>query len=72
MLFVAHDIGEAVFLASRVLVMSARPGRTEAEVPVPLPCPRRWLVKTAPDFGALKARLMGEIREEVRRAATAG
>jgi ABC-type nitrate/sulfonate/bicarbonate transport system ATPase subunit len=70
-LFVTHDIDEAVFLANRVLVMSARPGRIKAEVPVPLPYPREWTVKTTPEFGTLKARLMAEIREEVRRAASA-
>ncbi len=70
-LFVTHDIDEAVFLANRVLVMSARPGRIKAEVPVPLPYPREWTVKTTPEFGALKAQLMAEIREEVRKAAVA-
>ena len=69
-LFVTHDIDEAIFLANRVLVMSARPGRIKAEVAVPLPYPREWTVKTTPEFASLKARLMGEIREEVRRAAT--
>ncbi len=67
-LFVTHDIDEAIFLANRVLVMSARPGRIKAEVTVPLPYPRDWQMKTSPEFGALKARLMGEIREEVRKA----
>ncbi|CAH0312287.1 ABC transporter ATP-binding protein [Roseomonas sp. CECT 9278] len=70
-LFVTHDIDEAIFLANRVVVMSARPGRIKAEVPVALPHPRDWTMKTTPGFAALKARLMGEIREEVRKAAAA-
>ena len=70
-LFVTHDIDEAIFLANRVVVMSARPGRIKADVAVPLPYPRDWTMKTTPDFAALKARLMGEIREEVRKAAMA-
>jgi ABC-type nitrate/sulfonate/bicarbonate transport system ATPase subunit len=70
-LFVTHDIDEAIFLANRVLVMSARPGRVKSELPVPLPYPRDWRVKTSPVFAELKARLMAEIREEVRKAALA-
>ena len=68
-LFVTHDIEEAVFLASRVVVMSARPGRIKAEVVVDLPHPRHYTLKTSPEFSALKARLTEEIRGEAVRAA---
>ena len=63
-LFVTHDIEEAIFMASRVVVMSARPGRIKADVPVPIPHPRHYTVKTTPAFSALKARLTEEIRAE--------
>jgi ABC-type nitrate/sulfonate/bicarbonate transport system ATPase subunit len=63
-LFVTHDIEEAIFMASRVVVMSARPGRIKADIPVDLPHPRHYTMKTSPDFVALKARLTEEIRAE--------
>ena len=63
-LFVTHDIEEAIFMASRVVVMSARPGRIKADVAVPLPHPRSYTIKTSPEFSALKARLTEEIRVE--------
>ena len=65
-LFVTHDIDEAVFLGSRVVVMSARPGRIKLDRPVPLPHPRHYGVKTTPEFAALKAELTEQVREEVR------
>jgi NitT/TauT family transport system ATP-binding protein len=68
-LFVTHDIEEAIFLASRVIVMTARPGRIKAEVAVDLAHPRHYTVKTSPEFSALKARLTEEIRSEAMRAA---
>lgn len=68
-LFVTHDIDEAIFMANRVVVMSARPGRIKCDLPVPLEHPRHYAVKTTPAFTALKARLTEEIRVEVQRAA---
>ena len=70
-LFVTHDIEEAIFLASRVVVMTARPGRIKADVRIDLPHPRRYTIKTSPEFSALKARLTEEIRAEVVLADTA-
>jgi ABC-type nitrate/sulfonate/bicarbonate transport system ATPase subunit len=68
-LFVTHDIEEAIFVGSRCLVMSARPGRVKADIPIPLPHPRHYTMKTSPDFSALKARLTEEIRAEAVLAA---
>ena len=64
-LFVTHDIDEAVFMGSRVVVMSARPGRIVLDEAVPLPHPRHYAVKTTPAFMALKARLTEAVRTEV-------
>lgn len=68
-MFVTHDIEEAIFIASRVIVMSARPGRIKADLAVDLPYPRHYTLKTAPEFSALKARLTEEIRAEAVLAA---
>ena len=68
-LLVTHDIEEALFMASRVLVMTARPGRIKSEIIVPFPYPRPYTLKTAPEFAALKARLTEDLREETRIAA---
>jgi ABC-type nitrate/sulfonate/bicarbonate transport system ATPase subunit len=67
-MFITHDIDEAIFMASRVVVMSARPGRIKAELPVDFPHPRSYTVKTSPEFMALKARLTEEIRAEAMAA----
>ncbi len=68
-LFVTHDIEEAIFMASRVVVMSARPGRIKADVAVGIPHPRRYTVKTTPEFSALKAQLTEQIRVEAIKVA---
>jgi ABC-type nitrate/sulfonate/bicarbonate transport system ATPase subunit len=70
-LFVTHDIDEAVFMGSRVTVMSARPGRIKLDRRVDLPHPRHYSVKTSREFTALKAELTEQVRVEVRAAAMA-
>ena len=67
-LFVTHDIEEAIFMANRVLVMSARPGRIKAEVPVPLAHPRHYTIKTSRQFSELKAELTEQIRVEAMKS----
>jgi ABC-type nitrate/sulfonate/bicarbonate transport system ATPase subunit len=70
-LFVTHDIDEAVFMGSRVVVMSARPGRIKLDRRVDLPHPRHYSVKTTPAFSELKAELTEQVRVEVRAAQAA-
>ena len=70
-IFVTHDIEEAIFMASRVIVMTARPGRIKADITVDLPHPRHYTIKTSPEFSELKARLTEEIRAEAVLAAEA-
>jgi len=66
---VTHSLDEAIRLSDRVLVMSASPGRIKTEVPVPFGRPRDYqVIRQDPAYGALSARLWGELREEVLRA----
>jgi NitT/TauT family transport system ATP-binding protein len=68
-LFVTHDVDEALFLADRVLVMSARPGTIREELRIPFARPRDIESLTAdPAFGELKRRVLHIVREEARRA----
>lgn len=53
-LFVTHDIGEAVYLADRVVVMGAGPGRIVADIPIPLPRPRGPNTRLTDEFGELE------------------
>jgi len=66
-LFVTHDIDEALFLGDRVFVMTARPGRFREEVRLELPRPRTLEVTMSPAFVDAKRRVLGIIREEAGR-----
>ena len=64
-LFITHDIGEAIFVADRVVVMGRRPGRVKLEVHVDTPKPRTPAFLATPEFIDLQARLLQALREEV-------
>ena len=68
-LFVTHDIEEAVLLADRVCVMTARPGRIKKSIEVRMPRPRSIESTTSPEFNALRREVLDLIRAESLRAA---
>ena len=62
-LFITHSVSEAVYLSTRVLVMSGRPGRIVAEIPVPFGYPRPPELRYAPEFTALTGRVSQALGE---------
>jgi NitT/TauT family transport system ATP-binding protein len=68
--FVTHSLGEAVFLADRVAVFSARPGMIKEIISVDEPHPRKPSFMTAPKFHALRDRLYGLLHDEIRKSIT--
>ena len=71
-LFITHDIEEALLIADSVSVMTARPGRIKKRMVVNLPRPRSVEVTTSPVFNELKRAVLALIREESLRAASEG
>ncbi len=67
-LFVTHDVEEAILLADRVYVMTARPGTVRAELTIALPRPRRYDDVTSPAFLEHKKTLLEALRQESSRA----
>jgi len=67
-LFITHDVDEAIFLGDRVLVMTARPGRVKLEQRVTLPRPRRADIVTSPEFIQMKRTLLDAIEEEAMKS----
>jgi ABC-type nitrate/sulfonate/bicarbonate transport system ATPase subunit len=63
-LFITHDIEEAIFLGDKVVVMTARPGTVKCQERIDLPRPREASVTTTPEFVAIKRRLLAVVEEE--------
>jgi NitT/TauT family transport system ATP-binding protein len=64
--FVTHSLAEAVFLADRIIVMTARPGRVKASIDVPVPHPRSPDFMLTPEFGTIRNDLYAILRDEIR------
>ena len=62
--FVTHDVEEAILLADRILVLTARPARVKQEITVPLTRPRNYDVVTTTEFVTIKQQALALIREE--------
>ena len=60
-LFITHDVEEALFLSDRVIVLSPRPGRVVLDLPIDLPRPRHVDILLTPHFVELKARLLSKL-----------
>lgn len=70
-MFVTHSLSEAVFLADRIVVMTARPGRIKANIAVPEPHPRSPDFMLAPEFGTIRNELYAILRDEIRQTVAA-
>ena len=71
-LFVTHSIDEAVYMANRVVVMAARPGRIVEDINVDLPRPRTSSVRAMPRFGAIRSHAWEILKQGIREATEPG
>ncbi len=63
-LFVTHDVDEAVYMSDRVAVMTNRPGRIKSVIPIDLPRPRNSDMIGTPPFAARQRQVLHDIRSE--------
>ncbi len=67
-LFITHDIDEAILLADNVYIMSSRPGRIKAKIPITIPRPRDHKATVTPEFSAVKSQIMDLLWEEIQQS----
>lgn len=67
MLFVTHDVEEAIFLADRLIILTARPAQIKKELIIDLTKPRTLEMKTSEDFMAIKRLVLNYTREEAQK-----
>jgi NitT/TauT family transport system ATP-binding protein len=70
-MFITHDVDEAVYLANRVVVMAPRPGRLQEIIPVDLPYPRTEDVRLSPEFAAIRNEVWHAVYTRSRQAENA-
>jgi NitT/TauT family transport system ATP-binding protein len=70
--FITHDLEEAIFLGSRVYVMTSRPGKIKKVIDVDIPRPRDFRVLSSERYLALKEEAIGAVHEEAKKAFEAG
>lgn len=71
-LFITHDLEEAIYLADRVLVMASRPGHIKQTIHINLPRPRTNKILTSPEFLRLKEEAIEAVHEEAVKAFVSG
>ena len=63
-MFITHDVDEAVFLANRVIVMAARPGRIHRIIDVDLPYPRTDDLRLSPEFATIRNQVWESVHHQ--------
>jgi len=72
MFFITHDIDEAIFLGSKIVILTTRPARIKKIVEVNLSWPRNHSLRSTPLYRELKQEILEAVHEEAKKAFVAG